>query len=68
MLMYLILYPLVVGERVFPAEESDPVTMAVNARIAELAADSLCWLMRHLGPILSTQHIVKPLLDELHRY
>ncbi len=59
---------LVVGERVFPAEESDPVTMAVNARIAELAADSLCWLMRRLGPILSTQHIVKPLLDELHRY
>ncbi len=50
-----------------PPEESDPVVMAINAQIAELAADSVCWLMCRLGPLLTTQHIVKPLLDGLHR-
>ena len=46
---------------------SDPVTLAINAQIAEVAADCVCWLMRRLGPLLSTQHIIRPLLDGLHR-
>lgn len=47
---------------------SDPLTLAVNAQIADMAADSLCWLIRRLGPLLATQHIVRPLLDGLHRW
>ncbi len=57
----------VVGGVEEPPAERDPVDVGINARIAQLAADSVCWLMRRLGPILATQHVVKPLLDGLHR-
>lgn len=44
----------------------DPQEMAVNAYLSEVAADCVTWLMRRLGPLLATQHIVKPLVDNLH--
>ena len=46
---------------------SDPQVMAINQRIAEVAGDCLCWLQRRLGPLLATRHIVKPLLNGMHR-
>ena len=46
---------------------NDPETTAINQRIAEVAGDTLCWLMRRLGPLLATCHIVSPLLNGIHR-
>ena len=45
----------------------DPQAMAVNAYLSEVAADCLTWLTRRLGPIVATQHIARPLVDNLHR-
>lgn len=35
--------------------------------LAEVAADSLQWLMHKLGPLLATKYIIRPLLDGLYR-
>lgn len=35
--------------------------------LAEVAADSLQWLMNRLGPLLATKYIIRPLLDGLYR-
>lgn len=45
----------------------DPQAMAVNSYLSDVAADCVAWLMRRLGPLLATQHIAKPLVDNLHR-
>jgi hypothetical protein len=45
----------------------DPQTMAVNLNVSAVAADCLSWLLRRLGPILASQHIISPLIDNLHR-
>ena len=44
----------------------DPEVAAINQQIAGVAGDSLCWLMRRLGPLLATHHIVSPLLNGMH--
>ena len=46
---------------------NDPETTAINQRIAEVAGDTLCWLLRRLGPLLATCHVVSPLLNGIHR-
>ena len=46
---------------------SDPQVLAVNLHVSQVAADCLCWLVRRLGPLLATHHIVRPLIDNLHR-
>jgi len=35
--------------------------------LAEVATDSLQWLMHRLGPLLATKYIIRPLLDGLYR-
>ena len=45
----------------------DPELLAVNLHVSEVAADCLCWLFRRLGPLLSSKHIVWPLVEGLHR-
>ena len=45
----------------------DPQALAVNLNISEVAADCLSWLLRRLGPLLGCQHIVRPLMENLHR-
>lgn len=45
----------------------DPQAVAVNLQVSEVAADCLAWLVRRLGPLLASQHIVSPLIDNLHR-
>ena len=45
----------------------DPQTLAVNSYLSDVAADCVSWLMRKLGPLLATQYIAKPLVDNLHR-
>ena len=35
--------------------------------LADVAADSLQWLMHRLGPLLATKYIIRPLLDSLYR-
>ncbi len=47
--------------------DDDPNTRAINLRVSKVAGDCLCWLLRRLGPILATKHIVRPLLEGLHR-
>ena len=47
--------------------DNDPGARAVNLRISKIAGDCLCWLLRRLGPILATRHIVRPLIESLHR-
>ena len=46
---------------------ADPHTLAINSHISQVAADCVCWLVRRLGPFLTTRHIAKPLLENLHR-
>lgn len=69
----------ILGEEVEESEEedhvfkdnsissADPQTRELNLYISEVSADCLCWLIRRLGPFLTTRHIVKPLLEGLHR-
>ena len=45
----------------------DPHLLAMSQRISEVASDCLIWLLWRLGPLLSTKHIVRPLLDSFHR-
>lgn len=45
----------------------DPEQEAINQQIAEVAGDCLSWLLRRLGPLLATRHIVNPLLNGIHR-
>ena len=45
----------------------DPETVAINSNLSYVAADCVSWLIRRLGPLLSTQHIAKPLVESLHR-
>ena len=45
----------------------DPQVLAINLNVSEVAADCLAWLMRRLGPLLASQHIVRPLIEGLHR-
>lgn len=45
----------------------DPQALAVNLHVSEVAADCLAWLLRRLGPLLASQHIISPLIDNLHR-
>ena len=45
----------------------DPEQEAINQRIAEVAGDCLKWLLRRLGPLLATHHIMNPLLNRMHR-
>ncbi len=45
----------------------DPQVLAINLHVSEVAADCLSWLFRRLGPLLATQHIIRPLIDNLHR-
>ena len=35
--------------------------------LAEVASDSLQWLMHRLGPLLATKYIARPLMDGLYR-
>lgn len=35
--------------------------------LADVAGDSLQWLMHRLGPLLATRHIIRPLLDGMYR-
>ena len=35
--------------------------------LADVAGDSLQWLMHRLGPLLATKYIIRPLLDGLYR-
>ena len=35
--------------------------------LADVAGDSLQWLMHRLGPLLATKYIIRPLLDSLYR-
>ena len=46
---------------------ADPHTLAINSHISQVAADCISWLVRRLGPFLTTRHIAKPLLENLHR-
>ena len=46
---------------------TDPQALAINLHVSEVAADCLSWLLRRLGPLLASQHIVRPLLENLHR-
>ncbi len=46
---------------------TDPEVIAINRQISEVAADCICWLIRRLGPFLTTRHITRPLLDNLNR-
>ena len=45
----------------------DPQLLAMSQYISEVASDCLVWLLWRLGPLLSTKHIINPLLDNLHR-
>ena len=45
----------------------DPETLAINAHISQVAVDCVSWLIRRLGPLLATQHIARPIVDNLHR-
>ena len=57
-------------EQTFETESmcsADPQTIAINIHISQVAADCLCWLARRLGPLLTTKHLTRPLLDNLHR-
>lgn len=38
-----------------------------DTMLADVAADSLQWLMHRLGPLLATKYIVRPLLDGMYR-
>ena len=49
------------------ASSYDPELLAVNLHVSEVAGDCLCWLLRRLGPLLSSKHIVRPLVESLHR-
>lgn len=55
------------GEKNTSESRNDPETAAINQSIAEVAGDTLCWLMRRLGPLLATCHVVSPLLNGIHR-
>ena len=58
------------GEQALAAPQClpvDPQAAAINSYISDMAADCLVWLCRQLGPFLSTRHIIKPVLDGLHR-
>ncbi len=46
---------------------TDPQIIAINLHMSEVAADCICWLIRRLGPFLTTRYIARPLLDNLHR-
>ena len=46
---------------------SSPHGHAIHSHIARIAMDCVCWLSRRLGPILATQYITKPLMENLHR-
>ena len=46
--------------------DEDPGVRAINLRVSKIAGDCLCWLLRRLGPILATKHIVQPLIERLH--
>lgn len=35
--------------------------------LADVAGDSLQWMMHRLGPLLATKYIIRPLLDGLYR-
>lgn len=53
-----------------PGEETSQTTpqmLAISSRISEVASDCLIWLLWRLGPLLSTKHIIRPLLDNLHK-
>ena len=57
-------------EQVLEAENicsADPETLAINAHMSQVAADCVCWLIRRLGPVLTTRYIAKPLLENLYR-
>ncbi len=45
----------------------DPQALAINLHVSEVAADCLSWLLRRLGPLLASQHIIRPLMENLHR-
>ena len=45
----------------------DPQALAICLNIAEVAADCISWLFRRLGPLLASQHIIRPLIENLHR-
>ena len=56
-------------EQVLEAESicsADPETMAINSHMSQVAADCVCWLIRRLGPVLTTRYIAKPLLESLY--
>ena len=55
------------GEKKTSESRNDPETAAIDQSIAEVAGDTLCWLMRRLGPLLATCHVVSPLLNGIHR-
>lgn len=46
---------------------TDPEVITINRHISQVAADCICWLIRRIGPLLTTRHIARPLLDNLHR-
>jgi len=39
----------------------------MDIMLAEVAVDSLRWLIHRLGPLLSSRYIIRPLLDGLYR-
>jgi len=39
----------------------------MDIMLAEVAVDSLRWLMHRLGPLLASRYIIRPLLDGLYR-
>lgn len=45
----------------------DPQALAINLHVSEVAADCLSWLLRRLGPLLASQHIIRPLLENVYR-
>ena len=47
--------------------QTTPQMLAISSRISEVASDCLIWLLWRLGPLLSTKHIIRPLLDNLHK-
>ncbi len=57
------------GEEV-PTETTavDPQLLLMSQHISEVASDCLVWLLWRLGPLLSTKHIINPLLNNIHRY
>lgn len=45
----------------------DPQALAVNLHVSQVAGDCLSWLVRRLGPLLASQHIIRPLIENLYR-